>query len=160
MFLNNKVKLVISLVLPQVAAGVGAYFTITGTGSWYRNIRKPSWNPPSWVFGPTWTLLYVLMGISLFLVWKGEEGVKKRDGAIVAWAVQLVLNLFWTIIFFNLHEIGWALVEIAALWVAIVVTIVLFSRVNKTAAMLLVPYLGWVTFAGILTYAIWKLNGG
>jgi tryptophan-rich sensory protein len=160
MALSNRVKLVLSLAIPQVVAAIGAYFTITGTGSWYMDIDKPSWNPPSWVFGPTWTILYVLMGVAFFLVWKERVRTTGKRAAMIAWVVQLLLNVFWTIIFFNRHAIGWALVEIAALWLAIVLTIILFLRVNRTAALLLLPYLAWVTFATILTSAIWKLNGG
>jgi translocator protein len=156
--MNNKIKLLISLLLPQVAAISGALFTETGPGSWYRQIVKPSWNPPGWLFGPVWTTLYILMGIAFYLVWKSPANTPHKKSAMTLWIVQLVLNFFWTLIFFAAHEPGWAFAEIVALWVAILLTIFAFARISKVAAWLLVPYIAWVTFAAILTATIWRMN--
>ena len=148
--MNNISKLIISIAIPVAVGATAGFFTATGVESWYQTINKPSWNPPSWIFAPVWTTLYVMMGIALFLVWKSNtnEALKKR--AITLFAVQLVLNFFWSFIFFNQEQPGWALVEIIAMWLAILVTIFAFAKVNKIAAWLLVPYISWVSFATIL----------
>lgn len=156
--MKNWLKLLISILLPQVAAGIGAYFTVTGTGTWYQTIEKPDWNPPSWLFAPVWTILYIAMGVAFYLIWKSSAAPGKKRTAMILWGVQLVLNLFWTIIFFNQHQLFWATVEIAVLWVAILATIFAFAKISKVAAWLLVPYIAWVSFAGILTWTIWSLN--
>jgi tryptophan-rich sensory protein len=156
--MSKGLQLLVSIGIPQLVAAAGAYFTITGTGSWYQRIEKPSWNPPSSVFGPTWTVLYILMGIAFFLVWRSARQAAEKRSAITFWIIQLALNLLWTILFFRCHAIGWAVVEIAALWVAILLTIVSFGRIHRRAAFLLLPYLAWVTFAGVLTFTIWRLN--
>jgi tryptophan-rich sensory protein len=156
--MNNTVKLVISIAIPLVVAAIAGYFTATGTDTWYRSIKTPSWNPPNWVFGPVWTILYILMGIALFLVWKNDKPVDEKRVALVFFALQLFFNFCWSFIFFNQHQIGLAFIDIALLWICLLVTIILFSQINKTAAWLLVPYISWVSFAGILNYTIWKLN--
>ena len=156
--MKNWLKLLISILLPQVAAGIGAYFTVTGTGTWYQTIEKPGWNPPSWLFAPVWTILYIAMGVAFYLVWKSNAVLSHKRTAMILRGVQLVLNLFWTIIFFNQHQLLWATVEIAVLWLFILATIFAFARINKAAAWLLVPYIAWVSFAGILTWTIWSLN--
>ena len=123
-------------------------------GAWYAALHKPEWNPPSWIFGPVWTLLYLLMAIAAWLVWK-------RDGwrhPMLLYVVQLVLNAAWTPIFFGAHQLGWALAEIIALWAAILLTLLAFLRVNKTAGLMLAPYLAWVTFAAFLNFTLWRLN--
>lgn len=155
--MKNWMKLVISLVLPQLAGLSGALFTETGEGTWYRSIERPSWNPPSWLFAPVWTTLYVLMGIAFYLIWRTQAS-PQRNRAMGLWVAQLVLNFFWTIVFFKLHEPGWAKVEIAVLWFMILLTIFAFARINKLAAWLLVPYISWVSFASILTFTIWQMN--
>ncbi|GAA4328152.1 TspO/MBR family protein [Flaviaesturariibacter amylovorans] len=156
--MKNGWKLLISLVVPQAVAAAGAYFTVTGTGSWYQEIRRPSWNPPNWVFGPVWTLLYVLMGISLFLVWKNARNTSLKRTGILLWSVQLFFNFCWSLLFFRAHMIGTALVDLALLWLFLLLTIYVFSRMQKTAAWLLLPYIAWVTFAGFLNYAIYLMN--
>jgi len=158
MSMNNVVKLVIAILLPLAVGAASGFFTVTGTGSWYQTIQKPSWNPPGWVFGPVWTTLYIMMGIALYLVWKAEidPGVKKM--AFTLFAVQLLLNFSWSFIFFGQQQPGWALVEIIVMWLFILATIFAFAAVSKTAAWLLVPYISWVSFATILNYTIWKLN--
>ena len=156
--MNNTLKLIIAIAIPLIVGGTSGFFTATGVESWYQTIARPTWNPPGWLFGPVWTTLYVMMGISLFLVWKEDTSVELKKIGIALFAVQLVLNFFWSFIFFNQHQIGWALVEIAAMWVFILLTIFAFAQVNKAAAWLLVPYISWVSYATILNYTIWQLN--
>ena len=156
--MRNTGKLVISILIPLVIGSLSGFFTVTGVGSWYQTINRPSWNPPSWVFGPVWTLLYILMGIALYLVWKSESSPRMKQTAILLFSLQLLLNFCWSFIFFSLHEIGWALVEMIGLWMMILLTILVFARIHKTAAWLLVPYISWVSFATLLTYTIWQLN--
>lgn len=156
--MNNISKLVISIAIPVAIGATAGFFTVTGVGSWYQAINKPSWNPPGWVFGPVWTMLYIMMGVSLYLVWKSGNSIHLKRTAIGLFAVQLILNFFWSFIFFDQQQPGWAFVEIIAMWVFIFLTIFAFAKVNKTAAWLLVPYISWVSFATILNYTIWKLN--
>lgn len=156
--MKNWVKLLISIALPLMVSAAAGYFTVTGLGSWYQNLQKPSWNPPNWLFGPVWTVLYIMMGIAFYLVWRSGAAVRTKQKAMGAWIVQLVLNFLWSFIFFNQHAIGSALIEIIILWLAILVTIFLFARCSKAAAWLLVPYISWVSFAAFLTYTIWILN--
>jgi translocator protein len=151
-------KLIISLIIPQLIAAAGAYFTVTGVGSWYREINRPEWNPPSWVFGPVWTLLYIMMGIALFLVWRSNAPANAKRQAVILWSAQLLFNFFWSLIFFGLQQPGWAFAEIVVLWLLILLTIFAFARISKLAAWLLVPYISWVSFAGMLNFAIWQMN--
>jgi tryptophan-rich sensory protein len=111
------------------------------------------------VFGPVWILLYVAMGIALAVVLRAEGGQRRR-AAVLAFAIQLILNLAWTLVFFGLREVGLAAVIIAALWVAIVATMDAFSRISLAAGLLILPYLGWVSFASVLNAAVWRLNAG
>lgn len=156
--MKNWVKLIIALIIPQVVAASGAYFTVTGIGSWYQSLDKHSWNPPNWVFGPVWTTLYVLMGIALYLVWRSKATEKQKRWAITFWGIQLFLNFLWSFLFFGQEQILGALLEIIILWLFILLTIFAFARINKLAAWLLVPYISWVSFAAILNYTIWDLN--
>ena len=156
--MNKIFKLIISVALPLAVGAVGSYFTIPEISGWYQTINKPSWNPPNWIFGPVWTTLYVLMGIALYLVWKTPNSIGNKTIAVSFFIIQLGLNFFWSVIFFSLHQPGWALVEIILLWIFILLTIFSFSSIHKTASWLLVPYVCWVSFAMILNYAIWQLN--
>ncbi len=156
--MKNWLRLLISIAIPQLVGAMGAYFTITETGSWFQTIEKPPWQPPNWLFGPSWTTLYLMMGVAFYLVWKSEATLHKKRPAMILWIAQLILNFGWTILFFNQHKIGWALIEIICLWLLILLNIFFFARINKWAAWLLVPYISWVSFAALLTYAIWKLN--
>lgn len=143
------------LLLCFTAAGTG---TFVSTGGWYVALQKPSWNPPAWVFGPAWTLLYILMAVAAWLVWR--EGGWKAQARPLAWfLVQWLLNALWTPLFFGLHRPGLAFAEIILLWLAIAATLAAFWRVRKGAGLLLVPYLAWVTFAAALNFTIWRLNG-
>ncbi len=158
MKLNNTFKLIIAVGVSELAGIIGSVFTVSAIPNWYAGLMKPVLNPPSWVFGPTWTTLYALMGVAAFLIWK--TGWEKREVrmALGAFGIQLFLNAVWSVIFFGLHSPGWALVDIAALWLAIVWTMIVFYKISKPAAYLLIPYILWVSFASYLNYAIWTLN--
>lgn len=151
-------KLVVAVLISELVGVVGSLVTVPAISSWYIGIAKPALNPPSWVFGPVWTALFLLMGIAAFLVWK--KGIKRKGVgvALLAFSVQLALNLLWSVFFFGFQNPGLAFVEIIFLWVAIVATMIFFARVSKPAAWLLVPYIIWVSFAGYLNWSIWKLN--
>jgi benzodiazapine receptor len=124
---------------------------------WYAALNKPEWNPPSWVFGPVWTTLYTMMAVSAWLVWR-QGGFARQWLALSAFLVQLALNALWSPLFFGLKQLGVAFAEIIVLWLAIACTIVVFRRVHRTAAWLLVPYLAWVSFAAFLNWTLWRLN--
>jgi benzodiazapine receptor len=155
---NSLFKLVIAILVCELAGILGSAFTFSEIPTWYVTLAKPALNPPSSVFGPVWTTLYALMGIASFLVWK--KGFDRKDvrKALSVFGLQLVLNAAWSIIFFGLHSPAWALVNIVALWLAIAWTIVLFYRISRAAGWLLVPYIVWVSFATYLNYSIWILN--
>lgn len=127
-------------------------------GAWYAALEKPAFNPPSWIFAPVWTTLYVLMGVAAWLVWR-RAGFATARGALVLFAAQLGLNALWSYVFFGAHRMGWALAEMGVLWAAILATILAFRRHSTLAAGLLVPYLAWVSFAAVLNLALWRLNG-
>ena len=156
-FLVSLGKLLASLIIPLAVGGISGFFTVEAIPGWYRTIQKPEWNPPNWVFGPVWTTLYILMGIAMYAVWMRPR-TEERQKALYLNAAQLIFNFFWSLIFFNLHAIGWALVEIVLLWLLIVWTMFAYDRVSKLSAWLLLPYIIWVTFATILNAAIWQLN--
>src|SRR6476620_5805838 len=156
--MKNWMKLLISIGVPVVVGGVAGFFTTPEIDKWYKTIQKPDWQPPNWVFGPVWTLLYIMMGIALYLVWRSNAPSNKKRTAITLWIIQLVFNFFWSFIFFRQHQLDWALGEIIVLWLFILLTIFAFARINKLAAWLLVPYISWVSFASILTYTIYEMN--
>ena len=140
--------LVVTFCAPALSAFIGM------PGPWYAALNKPTWNPPPWLFGPAWTLLYTLMAVAAWMVWK-RVGFAKP---LKLYFVQLALNAAWTPIFFGAHEMGGALVEILALWIAILMTLRAFWAVSRPAGMLLVPYLAWVSFASVLNFTLWRLN--
>ena len=142
------------LLLCFAAASPGAVFM---PGEWFPALKKPSWNPPSWVFGPVWTALYAMMAAAAWLVWQ-RGGWKEQRKPLLIFLAQLALNAVWTPLFFGLHRPGVAFAEIVLLWLAIVATLVAFRPVNRTAAWLLVPYLAWVSFAAVLNGTLWRLN--
>ena len=150
-------KLIASIIICQLAGIIGAIFTTPSISGWYTNLNKPFFNPPSWLFGPVWTLLYLLMGISLFFVWNQKKGVKTKT-ALIIFAIQLGLNALWSIIFFGLHSPLVAFLEIIVLWLFIILTIIKFFPISKISAYLLIPYLLWVSFAGFLNLFIVRLN--
>ena len=156
--MNKYLKLFIAIVICESAGLIGTIFTMSEIPNWYAGLVKPALNPPSWIFGPVWTMLYLLMGIALFLIW--NTGIKRHDvrKAIGIFALQLILNSIWSIVFFGLHSTGWAFVNLVAIWLAIIWTIMLFNKISKPAARLLIPYILWVSFAGYLNFMIWILN--
>jgi len=148
-------------VLMSLAAGaIGSAFTVTGINSWYQYLVKPSFNPPNWVFGPVWTTLYILMGISLYLIWK--DGLKKDfvKNSFLLFILNLVLNSFWSIAFFGMQNPALAFIVIILLWLVILGLIIRFYKINKLASYLLIPYILWVSFASVLNFSIWQLNSG
>ncbi len=157
--LKNVFTLLASLAVVFAAAGIGSVAVNMTLRSWYTLVQKPAWNPPDWVFGPVWTLLYIMMAVSAWLVLRERPVDRGRAHRALAWfALQLVLNAAWSWFFFAWRQPGWAFVEILALWLAIVMTALASWRVNRVAAYLLVPYLAWVTFAATLNGSIWALT--
>ncbi len=144
--------------LQQGKGTAGSFFTVDSVATWYATIQKPSFNPPDWVFGPVWTVLYILMGLSAYLVWMKGWGRKEVRNALAVFGFQLVLNALWSIIFFGAKELFYSFVEILFLWLSIALTMALFYRISKNAALLLVPYLLWVSFAAFLNYSVWQMN--
>ena len=154
---TQAVGLVVSLMICFAAGGIGGLATTQGLDAWYETLDKPTWNPPNWVFAPVWTTLYGLMGIAVWLVWRGGVWNEVKS-AVVLFTVQLVLNGLWSILFFGLQNPGGALIEIVALWLAIFATTMLFFRRSMIAGGLMMPYLLWVSFASFLNFTIWNLN--
>jgi translocator protein len=141
---------ILFLLLCLAGGWAGSIFTISQIPTWYAGLPKPSWTPPSFVFGPVWTTLYVMIGIAGWLVWKN----RMRD-LLVLWAFQLAFNFAWTPIFFGAHETGWALLDISVLWLTIVLFVVASWNRCRSAALLFLPYLAWVSYASALNHAIW-----
>jgi translocator protein len=149
--------LIISLALPLLAGFVGSYFTTPNIPTWYAGLTKPSFNPPSWIFAPVWTALYLLMGYALYLI--TQTKIKKdKSKAYYLFGFQLILNSLWSIIFFGRQNISLAFTTIILLWLIIAITIIEFNKINKKAAKLLIPYILWVSFATLLNFAILRLN--
>jgi translocator protein len=151
-------KLIICIFICQATGIVSGLLTNTQNNVWYDTIIKPSWNPPGYLFGPVWTVLYLLMAISLWLIWKSDAPEVQKLEAQVIFASQLFLNFWWTILFFKLECPLCAFVEIIFMICLILLSIYKFSAISKTAAWLLVPYISWVFFATILNYKLWILN--
>ena len=156
--MSNAIKLILAVAAPLVVGGLSGFATARGVETWYPTLVKPSFNPPAWVFGPTWTVLYVLMGVALFLVWRQGMETPGVRLALAVFAAQLLLNGLWSIIFFGMQSPGWALAEIILLWLAILATLWAFWRLTPAAGWLLVPYVAWVSFAAVLNGSIWALN--
>ncbi len=147
-------KLAVSVFIPLFIGFIGAFFTAPSIATWYATLNKPPFSPPNWIFGPVWTILYVLMGASLYLVWR--KGLNKKPAFL--FGAQLLLNLLWSIIFFGLKSPRFAFAEIILLWGAIALTIIDFRKISHAAALLLIPYILWVSFAAALNYYVWILN--
>ncbi|KPJ55153.1 TspO protein [Parcubacteria bacterium DG_72] len=151
-------RLIISLALPQIAGLIGSLFTFSAIATWYAVLEKPSFSPPNWIFGPVWILLYVLMGISIYLIWSKAEEDRKAKGAVWLFWLHLFFNASWSVVFFGLKNPGLAFFNIIIIWVLIVVLMIKFWQIRKWSAILLIPYLLWVSFASVLNYFIWQLN--
>lgn len=137
---------------------IGSFITIGTINSWYKTLSKPSFNPPNWVFGPVWTILYLLMGISAYLIWQKGVNKKKVKVALSIFGLQLILNFLWSFLFFGLHSPLVSFVEIILFWIMILFTIFKFYKLSKPASYLLIPYIFWVSFAAILNLSIVILN--
>lgn len=152
------IKAIVCILLCLSAGGIGSAFTAPAIPAWYATLVKPSFSPPNWVFAPVWTLLYILMGLAAAIVWqKGLQNPQVRT-ALVAFLIQLILNMIWSVLFFGLRSPLYGLVDILFLWAVILVTIAQFSKVSIQAALLLIPYILWVTFATGLNFGIFFLN--
>jgi tryptophan-rich sensory protein len=147
-------KLVLSVGLCLTIGFISGIWTAKSISSWYRKLKKPSFNPPNWIFGPVWTVLYILMGISLYLVWISNPPTI----VIIFFMIQLVLNFLWSIIFFSLKNRLIALIDIWVLLVMIIITALQFYPISKSAAFLFIPYILWVSFASVLNFEIYRLN--
>lgn len=181
MSLNNSIKLLTSIIICESAGIIGALFTAPEIDSWYKGLNKPFFNPPNWIFGPVWTVLFILMGVSLYLVWVkkwepknkiGQEksemwnplskkffsGEWKKANIILIFVTQFILNISWSVVFFGAHSLEKSFFVLLMLWFAIVFLIINFYRVSKVSSYLLVPYLLWVSFAGVLNFYIWMAN--
>ena len=153
---KNTLGLVGWLLVSFSAAWIGSRFM---PGAWYASLAKPSWNPPNAIFAPVWSVLYVLMGVAAWLVWR-RAGFSGASAALVLFFLQLVLNALWSYLFFGLHRPDMAFFDIVALWVVLLVAAVLFWRVDRIAGGLMAPYVVWVTFASYLNFVLWRFNRG
>lgn len=149
-------KLFFSILLPLIIGGISGYYTASNIEHWYLTLNKPSFNPPNNLFGPVWTTLYILMGISFFLILNSSK--KDKNKLFGIYFIQLLLNFLWSFIFFKYHAIGFAAIEILLLWLSILMMIIMFYKTNKWAGLINIPYLMWVSFASILNISIYLLN--
>jgi len=151
-------KLVVSIVACLAAGAIGSIFTRSAIPTWYATLEKPIFSPPNWLFAPVWTLLYILMGVAAFLVWR--KGLENRQikMALIVFLIQLVLNALWSVVFFGLESPLCGFIVIVVLWAAILITVIKFFRISRVASGLMWPYLLWVTFAAVLNASIWLLN--
>jgi benzodiazapine receptor len=156
----NIVRLLGCIGLCEAAGIFGGIFTAQSVRTWYAELNKPAFSPPNWLFGPVWIALYAMMGIALYVVWQQKEAAHGSDIAIIVFLIQLVLNALWSFLFFGLRSPALGLAGIVLLWISIAATLGIFWKISTAAGVLLVPYLLWVTFAGILNYSLWQLNRG
>ncbi len=158
MKISNYSKFILNVLVCQLMGVIGSTFTRSSVPTWYAKIQKPEFNPPNWVFAPVWFTLYLMMGTSSYLIW--IKGIEKKSVKIslIIFLFQLILNALWTFLFFGLHSPFYAFIDIIALWIVILLVIVNFYKLSKTAGILLIPYILWVSFAGVLNYYIFVLN--
>ncbi len=152
------IPFLIHLAIPLAFGFLGSILSSDASSIWYFNLQKPSFNPPSWLFGPVWTALYLMIGVSSYLVWKKRAQIAQLPRTSALYFIQLVLNVLWSFLFFYAHNIGAALIEIVALLVAILINASVFYKIDKTAGLLFIPYLLWVCFATLLNYQFYSLN--
>ena len=155
--MKNTFKLVISVLIPLIIGFLGSFFTASSVDSWFTTINKPSFNPPGWIFAPVWTTLYILIGLSFYLVWRNNFG-EARKKVISVYFMQLLFNLLWSVLFFGLKSPLLGLIDIIILLILIIANTIIFYKISKTAGYLLIPYLLWVSFASILNFSIFLLN--
>lgn len=154
----NPIAFVLNIFIPLAIGSIGAFFTASSVKTWYVTLAKPSFNPPNAVFAPVWTCLFILIGTAAYLVWQKRHTIKHFPRTISIYFIQLILNLMWSFIFFYAHEIGIALFEIIFLLLAVIINAFMFYKIDKTAGLLFIPYILWVSFATILTYNIFIMN--
>jgi len=155
---KNIGKILLAIAMCELAGAAGAIFTMPAIPTWYAGIIKPTFSPPSWIFAPVWIILFALMGIAAYLVYEKGTGKKLVKVALGIFTIQLLLNMKWSLLFFGMHNPGLAFVEIIFLWLVILLTIISFFKISKSAAYLLIPYILWVSFASLLNFSIWQLN--
>lgn len=155
---NNYLSLIFFLLVVFLIELGGQWLTAASVNDWYLTLKKPSWNPPSWVFGPVWTLLYISIAISGWLIYTKVEQSSKKTMALIVYTAQLFFNFIWSYFFFYLKSPAWALIDIFILAILILLNIILFSRLYRPAGLLLIPYLIWVLYAASLNFGIWSLN--
>ncbi|MFH1452481.1 MAG: TspO/MBR family protein [Armatimonadota bacterium] len=156
--LSDILRFFVSIIICQLAGIIGAFFTSASVSSWYVTLNKPSFTPPEWLFAPVWTSLYFLMSISLFLVWRKYKCEKQAGEALKIFMIQLLLNILWSLAFFGMEAPLSGLVIIIILLIFILITIVKFYNISKSAAILLIPYFLWVCYASVLNFYLWRLN--
>jgi benzodiazapine receptor len=155
--MSDWIALVISLAVAFGAAAIGGIATSKAITVWYKDLKKPSFTPPDWAFGPVWTILYLLMAVAAWLVWE-QNGTGSVTIPLALYAVQLALNVLWSFIFFAKKKLRAGFIDIIVLWVTILATLLLFWSVSSLAGILMIPYLAWVSVASALNYKVWKLN--
>jgi len=155
---QNFKKFFIALDVTFLTALIGSVLTMPAIATWYQTINKPSFTPPNWLFGPAWTILFLLMAISWFLILKNGTASKYYKTANYIFITQLLLNIFWSFLFFYIQSPFLAMLEVIAFWLILILNFDYFYRINKKAAWLFVPYIAWVSFAAFLTYSVWRLN--
>jgi tryptophan-rich sensory protein len=154
----NWLKFVFAIIICQLAGVIGGVFTSKSVDTWYTTLQKPGLTPPGGIIGIVWICLFVLMGISLYIVWEKFPKNKKAKNALILFGVQLALNMLWSVFFFGMKSPFFALIDIVVLWLLILATIFKFYRISKISAYLLVPYILWVSFASYLNFSIWRIN--
>jgi tryptophan-rich sensory protein len=150
-------RFIVSLVICQLAGFIGGAFTAPAITGWYAALEKPSFSPPNWIFSPVWIILFLLMGVTLYILWQNMQKTEAKI-AMVFFIIQLALNILWSALFFGLKWPMVAFFEIIVLWVFILLTMIKSSRVSKTTVYLLLPYILWVNFAAVLNFFLWRLN--
>ncbi|MFA5125974.1 MAG: TspO/MBR family protein [archaeon] len=157
---GKALTLIFFVIACEIIGALGSIFTIPNIPVWYASLTKPFFSPPNWLFAPAWTILFLLMGIALYLIWesKGKKVVRERKIALSWFAIQFALNVLWSFLFFGMQSAFLGFVGIVFLWLSIIITILSFYKVNKKAAYLLIPYILWVSFATVLNYSIMILN--
>ena len=157
MKISDITKLIISILIPLALGAIAGRFTAQAVPDWFASLNRPSFSPPNWIFGPVWTILYILLGISLYLIWK-QIPSKERNNALLIFSIQMFLNFIWSFVFFYFNQIGLALIVIVGLWISIVFMLIRFYKLKPLAAYLNIPYLLWVTFASVLNAGYFILN--
>ncbi len=156
--MKNITSLIVCIGICLAVGGLAGYATQSSVTTWFTTLNKPFFNPPSWLFGPVWTLLYALMGVALWFVWSAPETHPQRKNGLIIFAIQLALNFLWSFLFFGMRNPLFALIDICFMLITITLTIIIFRKINPKTTFLLAPYLAWVSFATLLNASIWWLN--